>query len=116
MGSPMDLPSRPVLKDLVRDASSALARLDSVRLAELAASCEALNRELPENGGSGSADVLDEAREALREMSIFERVLDATRGNMRVIERLAELREGRVEYSERQAKGWRGEEGGSGEH
>ena len=116
MGSPINLPSRPVLKALVRDASSALAWLDSARLAELAEACEALNRELPVCGERESAAFVEEAREALRDMSIFERVLDATRANMRVIDRLAELREGRVEYSERQAKGWRGEEGGSGDH
>ena len=116
MGSPIVLSSRPALKALVRDASSALCRLDSARLAELAEACEALNRELPVYGASASAAIAEDAREALHEMSIFARVLDATRANIRVIDRLAELREGRVEYSERQAKGWRHEEGGSGDH
>jgi hypothetical protein len=37
---------RPKLKELVVEASRALARLDADRLEELALSCQALNREL----------------------------------------------------------------------
>jgi hypothetical protein len=37
---------RPKLKELVVEASRALARLDAERLEELALSCQALNREL----------------------------------------------------------------------
>jgi hypothetical protein len=37
---------RPKLKELVVEASRALAQLDAERLEELALSCQALNREL----------------------------------------------------------------------
>ena len=37
---------QPELKELVREASRALASLDAGRLEELALSCQALNREL----------------------------------------------------------------------
>ena len=38
-------------------------------------------------------------------MAVFARVLDATRANLQVMNRLRELRMGRLEYSERQARG-----------
>ncbi len=38
-------------------------------------------------------------------MAVFARVLEVTRGNLNVMSRLRELRAGRVEYTERQARG-----------
>jgi hypothetical protein len=38
-------------------------------------------------------------------MAVFARVLEATRANLNVMSRLRELRAGRVEYTERQARG-----------
>ena len=47
----------------------------------------------------------EQAREAAADMAVFARVLDATRANLHVMNRLRELRMGRLEYSERQARG-----------
>ena len=49
-----------------------------------------------------------QAREAAADMAVFARVLDATRANLNVMKRLRELRTGRLEYSERQARGGAG--------
>lgn len=106
---------RPRLKVLVAEASQALARLDAPRLEELALSCKALNREAPPVSTSDKLSAGDkltaseremlvrEAREAVGEMAVFARVLEATRGNIRVMNRLRELRMGRLEYGERPA-------------
>jgi hypothetical protein len=91
----------PALRELVSQAARALAELDAGRLEELALSCQALNRDL----NSGTLPIKEaerlaaEAREARRDMAIFARVLEATRANVEVIERLRELRSGRVEYT-----------------
>ncbi len=119
----MQLPARrPVLKDIVTEAARALARLDADRLEELALSCRALNRDLAcdstrdvtcdsssDANGDGAPRLLPikeaerarlagEARAARREMAVLARVLEATRANVQVIERLRELRLGRLEY------------------
>jgi hypothetical protein len=39
-------------------------------------------------------------------MAVFARVLEVTRGNLNLMNRLRELRAGRLEYSEAQARGW----------
>lgn len=98
--------ARPELKSLVAEASQALARLDAVRLEELALSCAALNRELSPSAVADREGLVREAREAVGEMAVFARVLEATRGNLRVMERLRELRMGRLEYGERRVAGW----------
>ena len=116
MESPLSFGSGPALGALVREASNALARLDTARLTELAEACEALNRELPASGSAQSQAWAAEAREALNDLAVFGRVLEVTRSNLRVMERLRELHEGRVEYSERQAVGSRPREGGDGDH
>ncbi len=54
-----------------------------------------------------------QAREAAADMAVFARVLDATRANLHVMNRLRELRMGRLEYSERQARGGVGSGGQS---
>jgi hypothetical protein len=93
----------------VVEASQALARLDAARLEELALSCQALNRELARDRGSdvdARAGLARQAREASRDMAVFARVLQATRTNIHVMSRLRELRTGRLEYSEAQARGW----------
>jgi len=99
---------RPTLKALVTEASRALAQLDAARLEELALSCAALNREMPPVTMSESETLVREAREAVGEMAVFARVLEATRGNLRVMDRLRELRMGCLEYSDRPvpAGGW----------
>jgi hypothetical protein len=96
------------LKALIAEASRALARLDSARLEEMALSCQALNRDLESFDGRGRKDLARQARDAAVDMAVFVRVLDATRANLRVMNRLRELRMGRLEYSERQARGGMG--------
>jgi hypothetical protein len=87
----------PRLKELVVEASRALARLDADRLEELALSCQALNRDLPRNAGV-CATLAQEAKEAKGDMAVFARVLEVTRANLNVMNRLQELRGGRLEY------------------
>ncbi len=91
---------RPKLKELVVEASQALARLDAERLEELALSCQALNRDLAEADRDARAALAVESREAVGDMAVFARVLEATRANLNVMNRLRELREGRLEYAE----------------
>ncbi len=97
---------RPKLKAVVTEASQALARLDTARLKELALSCAALNREIAPWSAETQETLSGEAREAFGEMEVFAHVLEATRGNIRVLNRLRELRMGRLEYGERPANGW----------
>ncbi|MGA3262729.1 MAG: hypothetical protein ABSC47_01640 [Terracidiphilus sp.] len=88
------------LKDLVVEASRALARLDADRLEELALSCQALNRDLAQASKEERAVLASQAREAARDMAVFARVLEATRANLNVMNRLRELRAGRLEYGQ----------------
>jgi len=104
-----DTHAPPELRQLVVEASQALARLDAARLEELTLSCQALNRDLTRGLGSAveaRARLTREAREAIRDMAVFARVLEATRSNLQVMNRLRELRTGSLEYSEPQARGW----------
>jgi hypothetical protein len=137
------VPGRPALRQIVSEAARALAQLDAARLEELALSCQALNRDLkreltgqppgdlpralrPESRHDGEALILPikeeeraqlaaEARAAQRDMEIFARMLEATRANVQVIERLRELRMGRVEYSAWRDARWPSIENGQGE-
>lgn len=102
----------PELKALVVEASQALARLDAARLEELAVSCQALNRELAGSGREERARLAREARDAAGEMAVFGRVLEVTRNNLQVMNRLRELRMGCAEYNEPEAPRWA--RGGSG--
>lgn len=88
----------PELKQIVREASRALAQLDADRLEELAISCAALNREVRAADELERAELAREARQAAGEMAVFGRVLEATRANLAVMNRLRELRQGRIEY------------------
>lgn len=90
----------PKLKELVVEASRALARLDANRLQELALSCQALNRALVPANVDERAVLASQAREATAEMAVFARVLEATRANLNVMNRLRELRTGRLEYGQ----------------
>jgi hypothetical protein len=108
----------PTLKDMVVEASRALAHLDANRLEELALSCQALNRDLVNTSGSAGtakrAKLAAQAREAAKEMAVFAGVLDATRSNLNVLNRLREMRIDRLEYREGQVRGWAGTENGHG--
>jgi len=99
------LRKHPELKLLVTEASRALARLDADRLEELALSCRALNRDLTPASREQREALARQAREAAGDMAVIARVLEATRANLSVMNRLRELRAGRLEYGERQARG-----------
>ena len=90
----------PELRQLVEEASLALARLDATSLEELALSCQALNRDLQCAGHQDRARLKGQARAAQGDMAVFARVLDATRHNLHVMNRLRELRSSRLEYTE----------------
>jgi len=86
----------PELRDIVREASRALALLDAVRLEELALSCRKLNGDFSSQRATANLNL--QARQATADMAVFARVLDATRANLEVMRRLRDLRERRVEY------------------
>jgi len=92
------------LKELVVEASRALARLDAGRLEELALSCQALNRELTPLSREKRETLVRQSREAEGDMATFARVLEATRANLNVMNRLRDLRLGRLEYTRPQMR------------
>jgi aminopeptidase N len=113
----------PKLKELVVEASRALSRLDADRLEELALSCQALNRALVHEDAEAHAALAAEAMGATGDMAVFARVLEATRANLNVMNRLRELRAGRLEYREgrmetgaSQASEWRRTGSGHGDN
>jgi hypothetical protein len=89
---------KPELRELILEASLSLARLDADRLEELGMSCQALNRDMAPFTAENRAELARQAREAGGEMAAFGRVLEATRANLEVLNRLGELREGNLEY------------------
>ena len=93
-------PLTPELRELVGEASRALARLDADRLEELAVSCRALNRSPLLFDPQKRMELAHQAHEAAGDMAVFVRVLEATRTNLKVIKRLREMRSGRLEYRE----------------
>jgi len=109
------------IREVVAEASLALAQLDANRLEELALACQALNRERAplapgSNGRRYDGSLARQAREAVGDMKAFGRVLEATRANLTVIRRLRQLRGGHIEYSEAQARGWAPTEPGYGDN
>ncbi|HEY3703673.1 MAG TPA: hypothetical protein VGL22_01340 [Terracidiphilus sp.] len=99
----------PELKQIVWEASRALALLDAERLEELARACQALNRDHVER-----AEAAHQARDAAGQMAVFARVLDATRANLTVMNRLRELRQGAMFYEPLALESGPGEESGNG--
>ncbi len=97
--------SPPELKELVTEATRALARLDVARLEELALSCQALTRMPSPKTEEEREEFAQRARAARGEMAIFARVLEATRANLKVMDRLRELRMGSSKYGERRESG-----------
>ncbi len=98
---------KPALRELVVEASRALSRLDADRLEELALTCQVLNRDMHSSvaliGAANQRDLAGEARDAVADLAVFGRVLDATRANLHVMCRLRDLRQGRREYGSEQA-------------
>jgi hypothetical protein len=98
---------RPALRDLVLQASRALARLDADRLEALAVSCQALNRDLDSPGSVERGSLTSEVRDAVGGIGALARVLDATRTNMLVMSRVRELQAELLEYGPSAGRGWR---------
>jgi hypothetical protein len=98
--------AHPELKKLVVEASRALACLDADRLEELALCCQALNRDWVPGDAQQQAELTRQARDAAGDMAVFAKVIAATKANLQVMNRLRDLRAGRLEYSEMQARGW----------
>ena len=65
---------------------------------ELAISCQALNRDLASSASNDPAKLACQAREAAADMAVFARVLEATRANLEVLNRLKEWPGGTLEY------------------
>lgn len=86
----------PELRVLVTEATQSLAKLDAERLEEMAVSCEALNRDLTSEGRS---QLHVEAHAAVKEMAVLRQVLQATRSNLAVMNRLREFHARRTEYA-----------------
>ena len=102
------------LKDVVREASRALARLDADRLEEMALSCQALNRDLDRISPQNRAILAAQSKEALGEMKVFAKVLEATRDNLAVMNRIRDMSANRLEYGEVSVRGWVHTENGHG--
>jgi hypothetical protein len=91
------------LKGVLAGAVEALARLDAVRLEELAASCQRLQ------SGPSALELINENRDseslrrqaqgAAKELATFEGVLRATRANLDVLRRLSGRKRVPLEYS-----------------
>ena len=94
----------PELKTLVAEASQALANLDADRLEELALSCQVLNRDLTPVGRDKKGALARQSHEAAQDMAVFARVLEATRANLNVMNRLWDLRVDQFEYIRQQAR------------
>lgn len=86
----------PELRALVAEATRSLAQLDAKRLEELALCCEALNRdwhrELETGVNKRIGEMARQARDAQADMAVFGRVLEATQGNVAVMNRIRALR------------------------
>ncbi len=106
MAAQRDRLVRSGLQALISEASLALAHLDAGRLEELAIACQVLTRGLPQKTVAEREEMFAHMRAATAEMETLRRVLAATRSNVRVLQRLQQIRAARVEYSEAQARGW----------
>ena len=106
-----ELETQQGLKALVAEAVQALAKLDAERLEELACTCRALNGE---QGQEGRPAVKREAHLSLEDMAALARVLEATRANLDVMNRLREFHARRMEYAVIQAAALHGAEASHG--
>ncbi len=109
------------IREVVVEASRALAQLDANRLEELALACEALIRrrgpvDVARDSRTYDGTLVRQAREAAGDMKVFGGVLEATRANLTVIRRLRRSKDGPMEYSESQARGYAPTEPGYGDN
>lgn len=100
---------RPALKDMIVEASRALAQLDADRLEALAVSCQVLNRELKRDSVERK-ELFSEARSGMVEMGAFASVLDATKANLQVMNRARKLRGELPQYGPRAGRNWQSRE------
>jgi hypothetical protein len=104
---------RPALRDMIVEASRALAQLDADRLEALAVSCQALNRDLKRETVERNA-LSSEARSVVVEMGAFASVLDATKANLQVMNRAQELCGELPQYGPGVGCGWQSREARNG--
>jgi len=104
------------LRELVVEASQALACLDAERLEDLALSCHTFNRCLEAGNPAERAAQAVVAGELVHEMAVFARVMEATRANRNVMRRLRDLYAGRLEYGQRPGPKWTIPENAYGDH
>ena len=83
------------LKTLVAEAAQSLARLDAERLEEMALFCQALNCDLTVEN---DLRLYAESRASAKEMAALAQVLQATRNNLAVMNRLRAFHARRPEY------------------
>lgn len=86
------------LTRIAREASRALTLLDADHLERLARTCDGMTAVCRKGWGRRSPFVASGAPQLGRELAGLSRILDATRANLAVMERLRDLREGRLEY------------------
>jgi hypothetical protein len=85
---------RPQLKELITEATGALARLDGDRLDALVATFRALSCDFDSWASPKPERLAAEVRDAAREIIAFAHVLEETQANLRVISLVTELRTG----------------------
>lgn len=87
---------RPQLRILLAEAAQALSALKAERLEELAYACHALNRDLsPETRQAYACEL----RAAPEDMAALAKVLEVTRANLAVMERIRMMRTNPLEYA-----------------
>lgn len=107
---------QPAMREIVVEASRALARLDADRLEELALSCQALNREFVSASLQDRSLLAAQARDAAGEMAVFSKVIEATGANLEVLHRARERRGNRLEYGQPLVRNWVPAENGHGDN
>lgn len=96
--------ARSELKEIVLEASRALAHLDADRLEELAVSCAVLNREQIHADSESRLRLAREASGSRQQTALLGCVLEATRANLRVLRQLSAMQDGKPEYAPRAGK------------
>lgn len=104
------------LKNMLAEASHALAHLDADRLEKMALSCAALVRDMDGKQCGAKTQGESGSFEVTREMAFFAGVLEATRTNLRVIRRLRELHAASLDYGLTQTGSTSSEEMKHGDH
>jgi hypothetical protein len=90
--------SQHELKNMLAEASLALAHLGAERLEEMALSCVALVRDTNWERRYAIKQSDSNASARVKEMAIFARVLEATEANLKVIRRICDGRPAELEY------------------